>query len=299
MAVTRVPLSTVQVAVPVHPPPFHPAKAEPAAGVAESTTVVPDWKLALQVDPQLIPAGEDETVPAPLPSLTTDTVKEFGGGRLLNVAMTEEGPVTLQTPVPEHPAPAHPANTELLSGTAVRVTVLPAVNCALQTAPQSIPSGEEVTFPEPVPDFVTLTVKGAGGMGLKIAVTVTAVAADTVQGPVGIGATHPPVHPPNTEPAAGVAERVTSVPAGNEAVHCAPQLIPFGVDVTVPSPAPPLVTVTVKGGGMGLKVAVTLVLAVRTTVQEPNPLHPPPFHPANIESAAGLAVKVMVVPALN
>src|SRR5262249_8214091 len=60
-----------------------------------------------------------------------------------------------------------------------------------------------------------------------------------------------PLHPPPDQPAkalpaAAVAVRVTFVPSGNGAVQGPPppQLIPAGLDVTVPAPAPLRATVT-------------------------------------------------------
>ena len=66
---------TVQVPVPVHPPPLQPLKIEPAAGVAVSVTAVPPAKLAAQFAPQVIPAGELVTVPLPVPAGVTVRVK--------------------------------------------------------------------------------------------------------------------------------------------------------------------------------------------------------------------------------
>jgi hypothetical protein len=45
-----------------------------------------------------------------------------------------------------------------------------------------------------------------------------------------------------------------------------------------------------------LKVAVTAVAAVNVTTHVPVPVQPPPFHPANVEPSAGLAVNVTCVP---
>jgi hypothetical protein len=64
---------TLQAEVPLHAP-LQPVNDEPMAGTADSVTSVPEPKLALQVDPQLMPAGEDVTVPAPLPDFVTDSV---------------------------------------------------------------------------------------------------------------------------------------------------------------------------------------------------------------------------------
>jgi hypothetical protein len=62
---------TVQVAVPVQPPPDQPANVEPDPAAAVNVTGVPLAKLALQTVPQLIPAGLLVMDPAPVPALTT------------------------------------------------------------------------------------------------------------------------------------------------------------------------------------------------------------------------------------
>jgi hypothetical protein len=58
---------TVQLPVPVQAPPDHPAKVDPAAGVAVRATTTPLAKLAVQAEGQLIPDGELTTVPDPEP----------------------------------------------------------------------------------------------------------------------------------------------------------------------------------------------------------------------------------------
>jgi hypothetical protein len=72
VAVTAVLALTVMlhVLVPLQPP-VQPANVEPAFGAALSVTTVPLWKLALQVDPQLMPAGLLLTVPLPVPAPLT------------------------------------------------------------------------------------------------------------------------------------------------------------------------------------------------------------------------------------
>jgi len=62
----------LHIPLPVHAP-DHPSKVVPELGVAVNTTAVPLGKLAVQVPGQLIPAGELETVPPPVPALATVT----------------------------------------------------------------------------------------------------------------------------------------------------------------------------------------------------------------------------------
>jgi len=61
---------TTQLPVPEQAP-HQPPKVEPPAGDCVRVTLVPLGKLALQVEPQLMPDGEDVTVPVPLPPFVT------------------------------------------------------------------------------------------------------------------------------------------------------------------------------------------------------------------------------------
>ena len=159
MAVTVVAAEsvTVQGPVPEQPLPLQPPKVEPAAGAAVSVTAVPLAKLAEQVAPQVMPAGELVTVPLPLPALLTVSAKL---GRLkVAVTVVAAETVTTQVPVPEHPPPLQPLKVEPMAGLAVSVTAVPLVKLAEQVAPQVIPAGKLVTVPLPVPAGVTVRVK--------------------------------------------------------------------------------------------------------------------------------------------
>lgn len=122
----------------------------------------------------------------------------------------------------------------------------------------------------------------------------TDVAADTaiVHGPTP--EQPPPVHPPKTELAAGVAVNVTVEPLVNWAVQVVPQLMPAGAEATVPEPVP--VRLTVTGEVFGANCAVTVVSAVIDTVHGPVPVHALPDHPVNTELASGVAVRVTDAP---
>ena len=71
MAVTAVGAFTdiAQTPVPVHPPPDQPVNTEPEVALAVSVTDVPELYKTEQVAPQSIPAGDDATVPVPVPVL--------------------------------------------------------------------------------------------------------------------------------------------------------------------------------------------------------------------------------------
>ncbi len=127
MAVTLVspPIVTTQVPTPLHPPPLQPAKVAPLAAVGVSVTLWPNWKPALQVEPQEIPAGLEVTVPrlAPLPALLTDSVywpsAKVAVTLCAPVMVTTHGPAPVQAP--DQPVKVAPGMAEADS-----VTIVPA-----------------------------------------------------------------------------------------------------------------------------------------------------------------------------
>jgi hypothetical protein len=64
----------VQALTPVHPAPLQPAKKEPTVGKAVNVICVPGAKAAVQVAPQLTPAGLLVTEPLPLTVTVTARV---------------------------------------------------------------------------------------------------------------------------------------------------------------------------------------------------------------------------------
>ncbi|MEK7702635.1 MAG: hypothetical protein AAB317_01555, partial [Nitrospirota bacterium] len=87
-----------------------------------------------------------------------------------------------------------------------------------------------------------------------------------------------------TDPAAGVAANVTDVLDTNAVEQSVPQLIPVGLEVTVPDPDPALVTVRVNacvagGEGICVNVATTDLAASIVTSQVPPPEQPAPDQP--------------------
>jgi hypothetical protein len=278
---------TTQVPTPEQPPPDQPPKVEPPAAAAVSVTLAP-WAIAsLQSAPQLMPAGDEVTVPAPVPTLLT--IKVYVLSVKVAVTVVAAVTVTAQVPVPVQPPPDQLVKLEPADGEAVRVTAVPWPTVSVQSAPQLMPAGDDVTVPAPVPTLVTIN---GYVLSVNVAVTDAAAVIDTTQVPVPEQPA--PLQAVKVEPALGVAVRVTEVPWPKFAEQVAPQVMPAGDDVTVPAPVPALVTASVYS--MRVKVAVTVVAAVTVTAQVPVPVQPPPDQPVNVEPATGVAVRVTTVP---
>src|SRR5437870_3643000 len=157
----------------------------------------------------------------------------------------------------------------------------------MQSDPQSMPAGVEVTVPPPT----LLTVSRCWAM-VNMAVTVVALLMVTTHGSA-------PEQPAPDQPAkvplpVGVAVRVTWAPKLKLAAQVGPQSMPAGLEVTVPRALPALATVSVNW--LSTKVAVTVAAPATETVQVPAPAQPPPSQPVKVEPAAAAANRVSVAP---
>jgi len=201
--------------------------------------------------------------------------------------------VTVQPAVPVQ-APLQPANAERFAGVAFNVTTVPPLKAALHALPQLIPPGLELTVPEPVPATLAVSVTLCRA---NVAPTLRAWLMLTVQDPAPVQA---PLQPAKVEPASGIASRVTLAPLVKLALQTPPQLMPAGLEATIPVPVPFLVTLSVEvlGGVAAANVAVTLWAAVIVTAQLPVPVQAP-LQPVNVEPVAGVAVRVTFVPRLK
>jgi hypothetical protein len=75
--------------------------------------------------------------------------------------------VTVQAAVPVH-APLQPLKVEPVTGVAVKATCVPVATDSEHVVPQAMPAGELVTFPLPVPLFVTDRVAVADAVAVPL-----------------------------------------------------------------------------------------------------------------------------------
>ena len=194
--------------------------------------------------------------------------------------------VTVQPAVPVQ-APLQPANAERFAGVAFNVTTVPPLKAALHALPQLIPPGLELTVPEPVPATLAVSVTLCRA---NVAPTLRAWLMLTVQDPAPLQA---PLQPAKVEPASGMASRVTLAPLVKLALQIVPQLMPAGLEATIPVPVPFFVTLSewTLGSATGANVAVTARTVLIATVQFPVPVQAP-LQPVKVEPVAGAAVRV-------
>jgi len=164
-------------------------------------------------------------------------------------------------------------NVDVPVGVAVRVTTVPVGKSAAQVPlavpvvlVQVMPVGFEATLPLPVPLLVSVR-RAVVRAKLVVTVLVTPLVTGTVQGT----AVQAPVKLVNVDPLAGVAVSVT--PPGGKVALQAPvrtpavlvQLIPAGLETSVPVPVSVPVIVTVPGATTAAKATVALWAALRVT----------------------------------
>jgi len=254
---------TEQLPKPAHAP-DQPVKVEVASVAAVRFTTGAGGEVPAQVLPQLMPVGDDVTVPPPVPPLAT--VRPNWIRSKFAVTDLAASAATVQVPAPAHD-PLQPMNVEVPSETAVSVTEVPALKVYEQVPPQLIPAGDEVTVPPPVPVLAMLMPFWTTS---KLAVADFAASTVTVQVAVPL---HAPDQPVKIDVPSAAGVRVTREPVVKLAEQVAPQAIPMGEDVMVPPPAP--VLPAVRAYWTRSKLAVTDFAASTVTTQVPVPLHTP------------------------
>jgi hypothetical protein len=128
--------------------------------------------------------------------------------------------------------------------------------------------------------------------GAKVALTLLDALKVNVQAAVPVQA---PLQPLKVVPVAGVAINVTFEPTANGAQQLLVQLMPEGVEVTVPEP----VTATLSVAGLTANVADTVLAASIVTEHVDDVPLQAPLHPEKVKPVEGAAAKVTTVPLLK
>src|SRR5205085_5193899 len=127
------------------------------------------------------------------------------------------------------------------------------------------PAGLEVTAPAPRPVKLAVSAKR---LRAKPAVTERVAVMVTVQ--VAPETESHPLQPVKSDFAAGVAVRVTTVSLTKVAEHAEPQVMPAGLDVTLPVPRPCGTTDSVnRGFTVSVELALAPVASVAVIVVDP------------------------------
>jgi len=103
-----------------------------------------------------------------------------------------------------------------------------------------------------------------------------------------------PLQPASVDPPAAVAVRVTLVPLAYGSEQSVPQLIPDGLELTVPLPVPVLLTVRTKLDESNVAVTVLAIFIVTVHVVPDTVSHP--LQLPKVDPPAALAVRVTLVP---
>jgi hypothetical protein len=157
----------------------------------------------------------------------------------LKFAVHDLLPVIVTDPSTQSESPNHPENLDPTAATGVRVTTCPLLKLATHVPPQLIPEGLEVTVPLPLPVLVNVRLNCWVVLNVAVQLLLAFIVTEpSLQSEL-------PLQPAKVEPLAGLAVSVTTCPLVKLALHVAPQLIPEGLEVTVPLPVPTLVAVKV------------------------------------------------------
>jgi hypothetical protein len=195
-------IETVQVLVPVQPPPDQPANADPSATVAAAvkTTLPPPANSSEHVVPHAMPGGTDVTVPVPVPALLT-----------VRACPAPQLPPAL-VPVPAVKAPLRHQHSPLPSKNQhpldIPATAIAVSHWSWHSILVSWPRSFPATAPSAQLKAVATVVHPNGGT--NVAITAVAAVIDTVQ--VAALPEQPPDQPSNANPVPAVAVRVTLVP---------------------------------------------------------------------------------------
>jgi hypothetical protein len=193
-----------------------------------------------------MPDGVLVTVPAPVPERET-LIKPDDGSNCAVAIMPPSVTVTSQVGSAAQPGtPLHPTKLDMAAGLAVSVTTLPTAKSAEHVDPQSIPAGELVTDPVPLPESATPN-RAVAGANSADTDAPSAPRSTVQEGSEAQPAT--PLHPTKIDPADGVAVKVIPLPTAKTAEHVDPQSIPAGELVTEPDPLPVRATDNVAVGG--------------------------------------------------
>jgi hypothetical protein len=129
-------------------------------------------------------------------------------------------------------------------------------------------------------------------LALNVAVTLRAALMVRVQvSPVPVQS---PDQPMNVEPAAAAAVRVISSPGSKTAEHVAPQSMPTGAEVTLPSPVPAR-EMSMDTSSLSSKVTPTVLSSSMTSSHSPRPAQSMD-QPLKDDAKPANALSVTVVP---
>src|SRR5436190_7587155 len=204
----------------------------PAAKNVSTALVHPEPQL-IAVESRPLTVALPVTLPLYLPGPVRLTVRVLVGVGT-NFTFTELFSVIVKVQVAPEQAlalpvpPSKTAASEPLAGAVLTVTTVPVLTAELafeQLASQLMPVA--IALPKPEPAFSTVS----DGVAMKVGFTVFAALSVTLQ--VSPARSGQPYQLEKTQPAAGLAVRVTSSFSSKSASHSEPHSIPAGFETTV------------------------------------------------------------------